>query len=85
MNSVNDTLANYIQGTTDKPILLATMQGQFGLRYEIMEATAGVNATGSKPYYSLYTHAADFGYAPHLTSLEGILIEAKALLQGMGA
>ena len=76
----------YSKAPVDKPTLLAAMQEQFGLRYEITEAPVGVNATGSKPYYySQNTRAADFGYAPRLTSLEGILIEAKALLQGMGA
>jgi hypothetical protein len=58
------------------------MQEKFGLRYEITAVTAGVNATGSKPhYYSLNTRAADFGYQPVLTSLEGILTEAAAMLQ----
>jgi nucleoside-diphosphate-sugar epimerase len=62
--------------------LLAAMQEKFGLRYEITAVTAGVNATGSKPhYYSLNTRAADFGYQPVLTSLEGILTEAAAMLQ----
>ena len=76
----------YSKAPIDKPTLLAAMQEQFGLRYEITTANVGVNATGGKPYYySLNTLAADFGYVPHLTSLEGILIEAKALLQGMGA
>ena len=57
------------------------MQEQFGLRYEITEAGAGVNATGGKPhYYSLNSRAADFGYAPRLTSLEGIVLETRALL-----
>jgi len=44
-----------------------------------------VNATGGKPYYySLNTRAADFGYRPTLTSLEGILIEAKKVLNAKG-
>jgi len=72
----------YSKAPIDKPTLLAAMQEQFGLQYEMIEATTGVNATGGKPhYYSLNTRAADFGYEPHLTSLEGILLETRALLQ----
>lgn len=71
----------YSRVPIDKPTLLAAMQEQFGLQYEIAEATVGVNATGSKPYYySLNTRAADFGYQPGLTSLEGILREAGVVL-----
>jgi len=63
----------YSLAPIDKPGLLKAMQEKFGLRYEIAEATASVNATGSKPhYYSLSTRAADFGYQPALTSLQGI-------------
>ena len=61
----------------DKPDLLAAMQEKFGLRYEITAATVRVNATEGKTcYYSLNTRAADFGYQPSLTSLEGILQES---------
>lgn len=68
-------------GSVNKPKLLATMQEAFGLQYEITETTAGINATGSKPhYYSLNTLASDFGYQPELTSLDGILIEAREVL-----
>jgi hypothetical protein len=61
------------------------MQEKFGLQYETTEATAGVNATGSKPhYYSLNNRAAEFGYMPKLTSLDGILTESREMLQCMG-
>ena len=74
----------YSRAPIDKPTLLATMQEQFGLRYEITEASAGINATGGKPhYYSLNTRAANFGYQPTLTSEEGVIKEAKAILQAM--
>jgi len=60
--------------------LLAAMQEKFGLRYEITESS-GINATGVKPhYYSLNTRAADFGYQPRLTSLEGVLQESEKAL-----
>lgn len=72
----------YSRAPIDKPRLLAAMQTEFGLRYEFAEMAAGVNATGSKPYYySLNTRAADFGYRPALTSLEGVVQEASALLR----
>lgn len=71
----------YSRAPIDKLDLLAAMQENFGLCYEIAEIAAHVNATGSKPhYYSLNTRAADFGYQPSLTSLEGILREAGAVL-----
>lgn len=71
----------YSRAPVDKPSLLAAMQERFGLRYEITEASASVNATGSKPhYYSLNTRAAEFGYQPRLSSLEGVLMESAEIL-----
>jgi len=68
----------------DKPALLASMQEKFGLQYEIADS-AGINATGSKVhYYSLNTRAADFGYQPSFTSLEGIEQEVQAIMQVRG-
>ena len=66
----------------DKLTLLAAMQGEFGLQYEITAVPATINATGVKPnYYSLNKRATAFGYIPTLTSLEGVLREAKAILK----
>lgn len=80
--AANTAVDCYSRAPIDKPNLLEAMQKEFGLRYEVADAAAGVNATGSKPYYySLNTRAADFGYQPTLTSLEGILQEAAAILQ----
>lgn len=79
--AANAVVDCYSRAPIDKPNLLAAMQEKFGLRYEIADATAGVNATGEKPhYYSLNTRAADFGYQPEWTSLEGILEESKNIL-----
>lgn len=76
----NTAVDCYSRAPIDKPNLLAAMQEKFGLRYEIAEATVSVNATGSKPhYYSLNTRAADFGYVPTLTSLEGIVREMEKI------
>jgi hypothetical protein len=71
----------YSRAPIDKPNLLAAMQVNFGLRFEVAEANASVNATGGKPhYYSTNTRAADFGYQPRMTSLEGVLLEAGVVL-----
>lgn len=79
--ATNTVLDCYSRAPVDKPDLLAAMQKKFGLRYEISEVSASVNATGGKPhYYSKNTRAADFGYQPGLTSLEGVLQESEKLL-----
>lgn len=80
--ATNAVVDCYTRAPIDKPALLEAMQEKFGLRYEIAEAFGSINATGCKPhYYSLNTRAADFGYVPALTSLEGILLEVTAILQ----
>ncbi len=80
--AANAAVDCYSRAPIDKPGLLSAMQERFGLRYEITGATVGVNATGSKShYYSLNTRAADFGYQPELTSLQGILQESGMILQ----
>jgi nucleoside-diphosphate-sugar epimerase len=80
--ATNAAVDCYTLAPIDKQTLLAAMKEKFGLQYEISAATVAVNATGSKPhYYSLNKRAADFGYIPTLTSLEGVLLEAKAILR----
>lgn len=72
----------YSKAPIDKPGLLQAMQNEFGLRYEVTESHAAINATGGKPhYYSLNKRAEEFGYQPRLTSTEGVLKEAAAMLQ----
>lgn len=72
----------YSKAPVEKPVLLAAMQKEFGLRYEVA-AAVGINATGGKPhYYSQNRRAAEFGYAPRLSSLEGVLMEVSAMLHG---
>lgn len=74
----------YSRAPIDKPNLLSAMQAEFGLRYEMTGATVSVNATGNKPYYySLNTRAADFGYQPMLTSLEGVVLESEKILAAL--
>ena len=73
----------YTRAPIDKPTLLQAMHQHFGLRYEIAPPGVGtaLNATGAKPcYYSLNRIASQFGYAPALSSLDGVLEEMSALL-----
>ncbi len=80
-SATNTVVDCYSRAPIDKPSLLAAMQEKFGLRYEVIDATSSVDATGSKPhYYSLNNRAADFGYQPSLTSVDGILIESREVL-----
>ena len=82
----NAAIDCYSLAPISKPDLLAAMSEEFGLRYEITETLAGVNATGSKPhYYSQNMRAANFGYQPAFTSLAGVLDEMKNLLQETGS
>jgi nucleoside-diphosphate-sugar epimerase len=75
----------YSLAPVNKHTLLSAMQDRFGLHYDISGVSAGVNATGSKPYYySQNRRAADFGYQPAWTSLEGILREAAIIIQEHG-
>lgn len=79
--AANAVVDCYSRAPIDKPGLLAAMQEEFGLRYEMTESNVSVNATGNKAhYYSLNTRAADFGYQPELTSLEGVLRESEKIL-----
>jgi len=73
----------YTREAVGKPALLQAMRERFGLRYEIVGSaeTVAVNATGAKPhYYSRNRKAAEFGYAPEFSSLDGVLTETAAIL-----
>jgi nucleoside-diphosphate-sugar epimerase len=77
----NAAIDCYSRAPISKAELLDAMRDRFGLKYEIADANASVNATGSKPnYYSLNKRAAEFGYQPTLTSLEGIVLESERIL-----
>ena len=74
----NDAIDCYSKSPIEKSILLEAMKEEFGLQYEYAENAEGINSTGRKPYYySLNKRASLFGYQPSLTSLEGIIYEAK--------
>jgi len=80
--AANAAVDCYSKALIDKPGLLQAMQSEFGLRYEVTESHAAINATGRKPhYYSMNKRAAEFGYQPQLTSTEGVLKESAAMLQ----
>lgn len=74
--AINTAIDCYSKAPIDKQTLLTVMQEKLGLKYEVTESSDSVNATGGKPnYYSLNTRAADFGYLPRFTSLDGVLKE----------
>lgn len=79
--ATNAVVDCYSQAPIDKLNLLAVMQEQFGLRYEVTEGNVAVNATGGKPhYYSLNRRAENFGYQPTFTSVQGVLFELERAL-----
>jgi nucleoside-diphosphate-sugar epimerase len=78
----NTAVDCYTRAPIDKGTLLTSMQQQFGLQYENMQAGANINATGAKPhYYSRNMRAADFGYLPMHTSLEGVTNEMREIFK----
>jgi nucleoside-diphosphate-sugar epimerase len=82
--AANAVVDCYSLAPVDKFTLLSVMQSRFGLQYEVLESSPAVNATGNKScYYSRNSRAAEFGYQPSLTSIEGILREAEEMLHGV--
>jgi nucleoside-diphosphate-sugar epimerase len=78
----NNAVDCYSKAPIDKPTLLLEMQMRFGLQYDLIQSSTGVNGTGSKPhYYSLNTSATNFGYRPRFTSLNCILKEIDIALK----
>lgn len=78
----NRALDCYTREPVEKSRLLQAMQQRFGLKYRRSAALVGlVEATGVKRnYYSLDHSAADFGYEPIYSSLEGVTIEVEGIL-----
>lgn len=77
----NTALDCYSKAPIDKLNLLNLMRDSFGLQYVLVEENVTVNATGGKPnYYSLNRRAADFGYKPKFSSLDGLIKECSQLL-----
>lgn len=79
----NMALDCYSREPVSKDVLLEFMRQNFGLRYEVVDV-AGINATGSKMnYYSLNRRASNIGFQPIYSSLEGIEVEAAAILRAI--
>ena len=78
----NRALDCYSAAPVEKSALLAMMARRFGLRYEVADsAPAVVNATGAKPhYYSLNRQAAELGYHPAYSSIDGVAAESAIIL-----
>jgi nucleoside-diphosphate-sugar epimerase len=82
----NRVIDCYTRAPIDKPALLSAMQQKFGLKYQMVEGGAAVNATGGKPYYySLNRQAAELGYQPAYSSQDGVILESTYVLNGMAA
>ncbi|MDO8772292.1 MAG: NAD-dependent epimerase/dehydratase family protein, partial [Burkholderiaceae bacterium] len=79
--AINTTVDCYTRAPIEKTNLLIVMKERFGLQYEIAQEITNINATGNKPhYYSMNKRAANFGYQPSLTSLDGVLIELEIII-----
>lgn len=77
----NDVIDCYSKAPIEKAELLQALQETFGLRYEVSPVQVGITATGRKPcYYSRNRRAGRFGFSPRLTSLDGVLHAANAML-----
>ena len=75
----------YSQAPVDKSTLLKALQEAFNLQYQIVAGVFGTNATGKKPlYYSLNRKAAEFGYQPQYSSLDGVCKELDLYLRCAG-
>lgn len=72
----------YSAAPIDKPTLLDVMKREFGLSYRVGDASVAVNATGAKPCYFSNNHRAErIGYRPSFTSEQGVVREARLLLE----
>jgi nucleoside-diphosphate-sugar epimerase len=79
--ATNETLDAYSKAPVDKCSLLKAIGETYELRYETTQATTSVTATGNKAhYYSRNTKAAEFGYEPRWTSLDGVMLEVNKYL-----
>ncbi len=67
----------------DKISMLSCLQNEFGLDYEFVDESAGVNATGGKLHYYSQNQLANrvFGYSPKMTAMEVLLEQSRELLR----
>lgn len=77
----NMALDCYSQSPISKDEMVKLMAGDFGMKYEIVDASDVINATGDKPnYFSRNHRAASLGYAPAYSSHSAIREEVGAIL-----
>lgn len=77
----NTVLDCYSAKPINKYLILQSFQEEFGLKYEFIAESIGINATGNKSnYYSVNYSAKDIGYVPSKSSLDLLLSEARKLL-----
>jgi len=82
--ATNTAVDCYSRAPIDKASLLKAMKDGFGLQYEMTKSITNIRLTGAKPYYySLNTRAADFGYIPACSSLEGVIKESEKVLNDL--
>jgi len=80
---INMAVDAYTLAPIDKPTLLTLMEDNFGLRYEVSQATLPENVASNKCfYYSMNKCAETLGYQPAMTSADGILMEIQRFLAG---
>jgi hypothetical protein len=72
----------FSKSPVDKISMLDCMRNEFGLQYEFVDESAGLNATGSKLHYYSKNELASriFGYCPDSTALEIVVGQSRKLL-----
>jgi nucleoside-diphosphate-sugar epimerase len=80
--ATNTVVDAYSKAPIDKPTLLAAMQENYGLQYELSELVTAVNSSGKKKYYySLNKVSEKIEYQPEIDSLECLLKEINTYLK----
>jgi hypothetical protein len=76
----------YSRAPIGKFDLLDRLSADFGLRYAIRSGAGAPSSTGPKPqYYPTDRKAADYGYVPRFSSLEAVMYELSAMINGQSA
>ena len=72
----------FSKSPVDKLSMLASLKYEFGLQYEFIGASVGINATGVKSHYYSENKLASriFGYEPISSAMEIVLSQSRELL-----
>ena len=72
----------FSKSPVDKSSMLERMRNEFGLKYEFVDESIGLNATGSKSHYYSENQLASriFGYFPNATAIEIVVRQSQQLL-----